>query len=632
MVSKKGYDFNKAIVSIAGLAVLLIILILFNVILSYANIRWDTTEEKIYSLSKGTKNILSNLAEPVTIKFFYSQSNRDLPTHLKLYAKRVREFLSEYEHASHGRITVEDYDPRIDSDEEEWAQKYGMQAMQTVSGESIYCGLVFLAADQEERIELLDPSQEELLEYDFTRIIHRLQTSQKKVIGIISTLPVLGASQDFSMPGRPPARGTPWLFVTELKKTYEVRGIDLSTDEIDPSLNLLLILHPKKLNPRLQYAIDQYVLSGGNALIFVDPLCVSDTSQGAQQRFMGPAGSSLDKLFGAWGISMASGKAVADLDQPTRIRTYSNTVEANPTWISARGKSFNGSDVVTSKLENMLFPVAGAIEKTAESSYEFESLVYSGRNAALIDAFKANFGSAEIRKDFIPSGDRFNIAVRVRGKFKTAFPEGQPKGEKPGPDSTDKMKMVHLEAAKKSATLIIIADADMLADRFYVQRSNFLGFAMSKVFNDNLNFLSNTCEILTGSDDLIGLRSRGKFEKPFTAVLELERQAQERWLAKEKELVQQAEVTNLKLRELQQQKDASQKLIISPEQEAEVAKFKDERQRIRRELKQVRKNLRADIEALGTTLKGINIFLVPLLVSVAGIIFAMFKQRRMKKK
>jgi len=623
MATKQGYDLKKTLISATGLVVLFVILILMNVIFSYANIRWDATEDGIYSLSEGTKNILSDLTQPVTIKFFYSRSNRNLPANFKLYAKRVREFLSEFEHASQGRVRVEVYDPKVDSDEEEWAQKYRMQAMQISTGDRIYFGLVFLAADQEESIELLDQSREELLEYDITRIIHSLQTSKKKVVGILSTLPVLGMPRNRARPGQVPG-GKPWFFVTELKKAYQVRQIDISGDQIDPSIDLLMVIHPKNMEPKAQYAIDQYVLSGGNAILFVDPSCVSDMSQG-QQRFMPPSGSSLEKLFTAWGISMASGKAVADLHQPTRLRTGNNRVEDNPVWISAGAEFFSASDVVTSRLEGMLFPMAGAIEKTEESAYEFEPMIQSSENAALVDALKASFGgAAEIRKAFVPAKERFNIVVRVRGKFKTAFPAGPPKEEKP--------ERAHLEAGGKKTTLMIVADADMLADRFYVQRSNFLGFGISKMFNDNLNFLLNATEILTGSDDLVGLRSRGKFERPFTAVQELERRAQERWLSKEKELAKEAEVTNRKLQELQQKKDTSQELIISPEQEAEIAKFREEKRRINRELKQVRKNLRADIEALGTTLKGINIFLMPILVSMAGIAFAVYRQRKMKKR
>ncbi len=633
MVSKHGYDYRKTLVSLTGLVVLLVILILLNVIFSYANIRWDTTEDKIYSLSDGTQKILAGMERPVTIKFFYSRSNRNFPNNLKLYAKQVREFLAEYERTSHGRVKVELYDPKPDSDEEEWAQKYGIQPMQLPTGEDLYCGFAFLAEDQEETIPVLDPARESLLEYDVTRVIQRLQTSEQKVIGLISSLPLTGFPTGLGIP-RQPMFGEPWLFVEELRKTYDVRDVDTTAATIDPAVDLLLIIHPKALSPKMQYAIDQYVLGGGKAAVFVDPFCVSDRSQG-QQRFATPASTSMEKLLGAWGVSVDMRKAVADLDQPTRLRAGNNQVQENPIWISARGDAFNSEEVITAQLESMLFPVAGAIEKKGDSGYEFVPLVQSSENAALVDTFKVNLGVDSIRRDFVPAGERFTIAAQVRGLFKTAFPAGPPKDEGEEGTSKDeeakagkKRDAEHLEAAKESSTIIIVGDADLLADNYYVRKGNFLGFDISQVFNDNLNLLSNACEILTGSDELIGLRSRGMFERPFTAVLALERQAQERWLAKENELVRRAEDANRKLRELQQQKDASQKLILSPEQEAEIARFREEKRRIDRELKEVRKNLRADIETLGVTLKGINIFLMPLLVCVAGLGFAIHRQRR----
>jgi ABC-type uncharacterized transport system involved in gliding motility auxiliary subunit len=611
-----------------GLVVLLVILILINVILSYANIRWDVTQDKIYSLSSGTENILSNLTEPVTIKFFYSKSNRNFPSGLKLYAKRVREFLSEYEHGSKGKVRVEVYDPRIDSDEEEWAQKYGIRTLSLSSGERIYCGLVFLAGGQEEKIEWLDPSREELLEYDTTRIIVRLQTPKKKLVGVISSLPVFGTPQGPAFGGLPYANA--WLFITELKKTYEVKEIKLTEKRIDRSVALLVMVHPKGLTQQLQYAIDQYILSGRNALVFVDPFCISDPSRG-RQGFMQPTSSSLERLFAAWGISMDSKKAIADFDQSTRVRTQSNIVESNPTWISARGNAFSKSDVLTSRLESMLFPVAGAVRKIEEGTFELKPLVQSGKNSELIDAFKANFGADAIRKDFLPSDEHLNIAVSVHGKFKTAFPAGPPKDEKPGGDQGNGSGEVHLNAGKDKAALVIVGDVDMLADRFYVRSGSLMGFDISRVFNDNLNFLSNACEILTGSDDLIGIRSRGRFERPFNTVLDLKKRAQERWLAKEKELIKRVEMTNQRLRELEKQKDVSQRLILSPEQEAEIAEFKDQKRRINRELKEVRKKLRADIDSLGVGLKSLNVFLMPLLVSLSGILFAIYRQRRIRR-
>jgi ABC-type uncharacterized transport system involved in gliding motility auxiliary subunit len=302
-------------------------------------------------------------------------------------------------------------------------------------------------------------------------------------------------------------------------------------------------------------------------------------------------------------------------------------MEENPLMISARGEAFNKDAVITAGLESMLFPIAGAIKKSGDVDSEFEPLVHSSRNSALMDAFKAYLGVAAIKKDFVPAGERFNIAVRLRGKFKTAFPEGQPNSK----DSEGK-KWAHIKEGKKPATIIIVSDADMLADQFYVQRRNVLGLVISEMFNDNLNFLSNASEILTGSDDLIGLRSRGKFERPFTAVVKLKRTAQERWLTKENELIKQMEETTQKLRQIEEQKDVSQEMILSPEQEVEIAKFKEQRQKINRELKQVRRNLRASIETLGATLKGINIFLMPFLVALIGIGFAIYKHRKFRKK
>jgi len=627
MATGKGYDYKKALVSVAGLTVLFLVLIFVNLIASYATIRWDATEDNAYSLSDGTRHILDTMTEPVTIKFFYSRSNPDIPANIKVYAKHVADFLSEYRHGSKGRIKVEMVDPKPDSDEEEWAQKYGVEPMRTPGGK-VYCGLVFLSADREEVIPWLDPAKEEMVEYDLTSIIQGLQTTEKKVVGIISSLPVFG-TKGRAMPGQAP--GEEWLFVTEMKKIYDVRAISPLVPTIDPSLDLLMVVYPKNISPQLEYAIDQYVLSGGNALIFVDPLCVSDREQG-QQQFMRSSGASLDKVFKAWGISMDPAKAVADFGQPTRVRTGGNSTEENPLMISARGEVFNRKDVVTAGLESMLFPVAGAIEKTGGTDHEFETLVDSSANAALTDAFNAFLGVEAVKKGFVPVGKPFHLVVRVRGTFKTAFPEGRPKSEDPEAKPPEAPKVPHLKEGKKTSTLIIVSDADMLADQFYVQRGNFFGLPISEMFNDNLNFFSNAAEILTGSDDLIGLRSRGKLERPFTAVLKLKRKAQERWLSKENELVKQIEETNQKLRQLEQQKDGSQKMIISPEQEAEVARFKEERQKINRQLKEVRKNLRSEIENLGATLKGINIFLMPFLVSIIGIVFAIYKQRKIRRK
>ena len=633
-MARKQYQLSRKIVmSSTGVLVLVVLLVLVNVIFSKANFRWDTTEDKIYSLSEGTKNILANLSHPVNIKFYFSRSNPEMPVEFKLFAKRVWEYLLEYEHAAAGNLVLQRYDPKPDSDEEEWARKFGLSAIRTEAGGNVFCGLVFLQADLEERIEWLGPAQEETLEYDLSQILYQLQYPEKKVVGIISYLPVFGQAADAGMPefGASPAMGQPWSLISELNKIYEVRKVPASADKIDPEIDLLLVIHPKDLHPDLRFAIDQYVLAGGNSLFFVDPFCLSDTGTKRGQMIAGTNRSTRD-LFTAWGISVNFDKVLGDLDMASQ-RSAQGTLDRNPFYINARGAAFNPTNLLTSNLESMLFPKAGAITKLENSSFEFEPLIQSGKNAALVTVSETEGDPAAFRTRLNPTAERFNLAVRIRGRFNSAFPEGSPAA---GPARSDTLEQPHaapLTVAKKTSSLIVVADTDLLADQYYIRHTGYWGYQAPKVINDNLNFLVNACEILTGSDDLIGLRTRGKLDRPFTRVMELERKAQAQWLAKEKELVEGFEAGKQKLLALESQKFPTQQSFgFSPKQQAEVEKLKTEQQRINRELKEVRKSLRADVETLGAVLKSINIFMMPLLVSLLGIGYGVYRQRKMKRK
>jgi ABC-type uncharacterized transport system involved in gliding motility auxiliary subunit len=624
---------SKSLFSVGGLFLILFILILVNIIFSQINLRWDSTSDKLYSLSEGTKKIISEMEENVTIKVFYTKDNVNTPVHIKTYAQRMLDFLSEYEHYSDGKITVEVYDVKTDSDEEDWARSYGMEGINLPTGERIYFGLVAMAADQEETIKYLDPAREKHLEYDVTRIITRVQTPKKKKVGIISGFPVFGESPGgYNMPNQF-QKTPPWLFVTELKKTYDVSNISFSSETIDTDIDLLIIIHPKILSEKLQYAVDQFVLRGGNVILFSDPLAIMDTTPGQSQA------SIPEKLLTAWGVKMESAKVVVDFDYSTSLMTGQNQVENSPLWISLQPESFNSENIITGKLESMLLPIAGAIQQIPQSGLEYEPLLQSSTNASLVEGLMVRFGVSEIRRIFKPSNKNFDLAATIRGVFKTAFPNGRPETDKNDSQdnkqnsSSETVKSIHnhLNVGKKNSTLIIIADADLLFDNYYVNKQNFLGFNISSVFNDNLNFLLNATEMLTGNQELINIRSGGRFERPFTRVQELEKSAQARWLATEQELVRKVEETNQELRVLERQKDATQQFIISEKQEAEIQIFKQEKLRINKELKKVRRNLRADIESLGSALKFINIFLMPLLVSMAGIFYALYKRKKMVK-
>ncbi len=611
----------------AGSAVLvLVIVVLVNILLSRTTLRWDATEDNLYSLSQGTRAILAELDQEVVVKVFYSKHVVNIPSQIKTFAQRVIDFLSEYEHFGKGRVSVEIYDPKPDTEEEEWAIKYGMKGISLPTGEQVYLGLVALAADQEAAIAFIDPTQETRLEYDLTRIIARVQTTDRMKIAVFSSLPVFGtAPMNMGMAGPRPG-SEPWFFIQELQKTYDLIEVKPDADHIDPTAALLVLFHPRNMSDTMAYAVDQYVLGGGNLIVFADPLSLMDDPR------MGPGGSIPIRLFKAWGIAMEPGKAVADYTYATRLRNRNNQAETNPLWLSASAQAFITDNLITTNLESMLLPVAGAIETQPDNPFTVEPLIQTSTNNELVDAFAHSMDVEALRRDFKPSGMVRNLAVRLSGTFKTAFPEGKPEAEPkagetaPETDATDMEPS--LKEGKAPSVIVVVADSDLLYDGYYLSQQNLLGFTISNIFNDNLNFMLNTSEMLTGNPALIGIRSRGTFERPFTRVQELERKAQDRWLDQEQALVRQVEETNQKLSMLEQQKDAAQRAILSEEQEHEIARFQEEKLKINKELKTVRRNLRAEIEHLGTTVKFVNIFLVPLVIGIGGIIYAITRRRK----
>ena len=418
----------------------------------------------------------------------------------------------------------------------------------------------------------------------------------------------------------------PWFFIQELEKTYDLTNVQPDANQIDPDTDLLILFHPKTMSDAQAFAVDQYILGGGNALVFADPLSLMDDPR------MGPGGSIPENLFTSWGIRMEPSKAIADYSYATQLRNRNNDIETNPLWLSANADAFNTENLITADLESMLFPVAGSIEALPDTTASVDVLVHSSPNNTLVDAFMHNMDVQSLRKDFKPSGTKRNLAVRISGTFKTAFPEGPPKKEPASEGGENEEESgqneSYLKEGKSESVIVVVADSDLLFDGYYVSKQNFLGFTVNNIFNDNLNFTLNACEMLTGNPALISIRSRGTFERPFTRVQELERKAQDRWLDQEQALVRQVDATNEKLRMLEQQKDGSQQAILSEEQEKEIARFQEEKLKINKELKIVRRNLRSEIETLGTTVKFTNIFLVPLLIGIGGLLYAVIRRRK----
>lgn len=621
-----------------GLLAAFAIAVAVNIIAGGLHARKDLTEEKIFTLSEGTRSIIARLDSPVTLKYFYSRSSAEAPVPLKTFARQVQDLLQEYRIAGGQSIAVETYDPTPDSEAEEWAERYGLsgQHLGALGDGLFYCGLVAVKGDAIEAIPFLDPRSEEMLEYNITRMIARVANPKKPVLGIMSALPVMGVrSFPYAMPGQPaPRNQPPWATFQDLGRDYDVRQLPPAADKIDSDISVVILVHPKNLSDATLFALDQFLLRGGRIMAFVDPLCIYEAMNPDPAAAGRPGSfSEITKLTQAWGIAYEPSEVVADLEAATRVRRNDNAVDESPVFLSLRRENIDGSDTLTAPLESMILPGAGAFSVSATDGLAVSVLLASSPQSQPVNSMIAQMGSEAIRRDFKPGLKKLNLALRLRGNFKTAFPDGAPTAAA-GADGKDKEtetgKEPALKESAKPSAVILVADVDMLYDAFTVQDLAILGIKGYQPINDNLNFFINAVDQLAGSIDLASIRSRGRFDRPFDRVIALQRAAQEKWLLQERALQQQLESTRERLESLQNKKDKNQKFILSPEQQQEIERFRQEQAKTQRELKQVRKNLREGIERLGVKVKVANILIVPLLVAASGIAFAW--HRRLKTK
>jgi len=639
---KSSKQFWSVSGGLVGLLVVFCIAVAFNIILGNVSLRKDMTEEKLYALSDGTRELLAELENPVTLKFFFSSSNTEVPMHLKSFAQRVEDLLVEYEMAGKGNVLIEKYDPRPDSDAEEWAQKYGVSGQSLgFMGPTLFIGLVVSMGDTDEVLPVLDPRQEGLLEYNVTRMISRVASPEKPVIGVISSMPILGVERPpYGMPGQPPVEPTPpWFALRDLREDYELREIKPPVDEIDTDVDALLIIHPKELKDETVYAIDQFVLEGGRLIAFLDPLCVTEMetqAQSPQMRFQEKS-SDLGRLLAAWGVTFDTKQVVADLEASSRLRMgQGNRVAESPVWLSLRKANLNGDDVLTARLEAVMMPYAGAFTVEAPEGVKVTSLLSSSETSSMIDAMTAQFSVEGIRRKFRSSMTRHDLAVRLHGRFKTAFPDGKPMSEDGKEDEEPAMpegeaaeeEPEGLKESAEPATIVLVGDADMLYDRFCVQEMNFFGFKAHQPMNDNLALFAGVIEQMAGSTSLVSIRTRGKTERPFDVVLDLQRKAQEKYLEEEVRLQQKLEDAQRRLNELQAKKDEKQRFILSPQQKREIDNFQSQVAKTKKDLKLVRRKLREDIEKLGIWVKVINILAMPAVVTLTGIGFGLYRRKK----
>ncbi len=624
---------------VTGLALLLVILVALNAALGAYRIRADLTQDKLYTLSDGTRAVLDKLGPAVTLKFFFTSSSPEIPAPVKNFAREVEDLLREYELAAHGKIAIEKYDPKPDTEIEEWAARYGLPGQpMSMTGPDLYLGLVATCGAEHDTIPFLDPRKEQLMEYDITRLIARVSNRAKPVVGVMSSLPVMGDPEmPFMMPGqpRPPSRPT-WVAFQELSQDFDVRRVEINAEEIDADIDVLVAVHPKSLSDETLFAIDQFVLRGGRLLAFLDPMCLAETFLAGDPGQMpsSPPVSSLGSLPSAWGVEFHADKVLADLAASTPVNQGANRVVESPVFLTLRPRNMAGENTITTQLQSLLAVCSGAFSHSQPEGLKIEQLIVSSRQSQLMDPMALQMGDEWIQREFSSGDESHAIALRLTGSFTTAYPDGRPSAvaESEEDDEDETPQPEALTQSAKPTSVILVADADMLFDSFTVQELPFFGHNAYQPINDNISLLMSAVEQLAGGVELAAVRARGRVERPFDKVLVIQNEAQERWLAEERSLQTQLDATRQRLGELQSERDKSQRFILSPEQQAEIERFRQEELRTQMELRNVRRKLREDIERLGMKVKAFNILFVPALVCIAGISLGLYRQRRMGKR
>ncbi len=614
---------NKTLFSSSGLilgaALSIAIIILVNA--GVTGLRLDLTQNKLFTLSEGTVNIIQSLREPIQLKFYFSRKTLLGYPGLMNYGTRVRDLLEEYAAKSNGKIQLIVIEPEPFSEEEDQAVASGLQGVSVNNaGDRAYFGLVGTnSTDDEANIPFFQDSREAALEYDITKLIYNLENPKKPVIGVISSLPVFGRTSQGQVE-------KPWAIIGAMREFFDVEDLGSSPTRLDKNIDVLMVIHPKKLKAETSFAIDQFLLAGGKALFFVDPLAETDRSQPDPQNPMAipDLDSDLKVFLDGWGIEVLEGKLAADITSAMRVQTRSPRGPQETLylpWLRLGKDSLNSEDFTTSELKVLHMGTAGIIEQKPGSGVSMSALIQTSSDAMKLERDLILFQQDPnvILENFVSEDKKLNLAVRLSGHVNSAYPEGNPL-------STDEAGKT--ESLKEGdINVILVADTDILSDIFWVRSESFFGVNIPQPIANNGDFVVNALENLSGNTDLISLRSRGEFSRPFEVVETIRREAEDKFRNREHELQAKLKETEQRIMSLQREGGDSD-LILSKEQNAEIEKFQTEQLKTRKELRAVQHELQKDIESLGTTLKFINIGLIPLLIMIAAIAVGLYRTRR----
>lgn len=625
----------------AGL--LLVGLILLNVIASLVPLRMDWTEDNLYSLSKGSRDLVKKVEEPITLTFYFTRGLEDAPISFKNFATRIEELLQQYVRASNGMIRLQVIDPEPDTEEEDRAIREGISGQNLAGGERLFIGLTATQADQQEVIPVFDPRREEMVEYDISQLIYRVQQLELPTIGVITGLPLFGSAPPMGMPPQMAGNASrPWMFLETWRESYDV--VPVEGDTIPEDIDLLAVIHPQDLSESMLFAIDQFVLSGKPTLIAIDPSSAQTRLEGRSAspfggpQGMGPTSSDLPRLFNSWGIRYDASVVAADPQNASVVRS-GNRTSRHPAWVTV--ESINSESPVTSQLKTILLPEPGSFTVEESESIELIPLLQLSDASGTLMANSLMFAEpGSLFNQITPDESERTVAGIIRGTFPTAFPDGKPEPEEATEDGENDTETAEkeeeapagelLKESPETSTVFLLADTDFMADQFSVRVLNFFGMRGIEPLNDNLNFLNNSVDLLAGSSDIIAIRGQGTINRPFTKVEELEIEAEAAFQERLEDLQARLRDVQAEIRSLTERQQNQGQLVMTQEMKDNIQRFREKEVEIRSELREIRKQLREDIERLDLVLAAANMLIIPLGVGGAGIAYFIRRNQRQR--
>ena len=608
---------------------LIFLFLFFNIIMFkiLVNKKIDLTTDKLYTVSENTKSIIKNLSEPINIKLFFSNSLSKELSQIRDYEKRVRELLMSYKKISNKNITIEIIDPRPFTDQEDLANVYGIQGLQlNEEGERFYFGAVFSnSVDDTTVIPFFELDREQFLEYDLTKTIYNLANTTKPNIGLISGLPLVGRvnnSQGNAQYERP------FFIYQTLSEFFNVIDLSLEVSEIPQNVDQLLIVHPKNLSDVTLYAIDQFVMTGKGVTIFTDPFSEFDNNLSKPESEKDFSNSNLSRLFTSWGFDMKPGMVIGDIVNGRKVSLGPSNDQKIVTyvlWLAIQQNLLSNTDIITSNLDYIFLKSAGSIENlNTNSSLVIEPLISTSKESMLIERYKMQFRAdpEQLLKDFESQDKSYIIGARIKGELDSAF-------------TMEDIKKIELDTKQhinniKDANIILFADTDLLSDNTWISEQDLFGRNSITPIADNGRMVVNSIESMSGGRNLIGLRGRGSSNRPFLVIEDLQKKAELSFREKQISLQNELQGTEDKLKEIQSNQLGSSESKTS-EQNKAIEEFQRKILSIRKQLRDVQRQLNADIERLENNIKILNIWTMPLIVIILYFFIKVFTEKRRKE-